>query len=380
MSKDFPRYNIEILDSSGTTLDMIEDAISLSAARAFNTKGNATLVIPNHYQRSWFEYDTRFRIYRIGRSRKPHLFGDTVWFLRKFRNRRTERIYEVEMVDTIGILEKRVVAYTSETPYADKTLEEFGLITPNDDLRIDNMMRQYVRENMGADVLDAARTISLVDVEIDRSLAPYGEKQASWSDLEATISDLANQSAGKGMELFYDFIAMTDGTFMFRVWKDVRRIDHGTESSLPLEFDDESGALVDVVEEDDYTDYANYCYVLGYDKGPAQIVVEEFDTLRVGRNALSRVEFTSTGSDSDVDSVLESEGQAAIRGRRGRRNVTAKLSDMATLDYGEQFAYGDKVIARIGGFRYDVHLDAVATNWSAGVENLDLRLNGSTDL
>lgn len=374
---EIPYYIAEIIDVAGNTVDIVEDAISVSAARAFNSLGNATITIPNHYNHNWFVYDTRIKIWRIGASRIPRLFGDTIWFLRKIDNQRTAKQYQIEAVDTMAILDKRLIAYTSETPYADKTLEEFGLVSFNDDFRLDNMMRQYVRENYSSEALDALRNTPIIEVERDRNLGPHGEKEASWAELGATLSDLASQSAGKGVPLYYDLMLQGNGKFIFRVWSTVRGVDRGLASEKPLVFSDESGALVDVHEIDDYTEFANFCYVLGYDKGPSQIVEEVSNPETIRMNPLGRVEFTYTGSDSDVTSVLESEGQAAIYGRRGRRTVTAQLSDATTLNYGDQFAYGDRVVAQIGGRQYDVQLDAVSVSWSGGRDNLDVRLNGS---
>lgn len=380
MSRDIPFYTIELFDASGKYLATVEDAFSIAASRAFNTKGSATIVIPADYPREWFDYDTHFKLWRTGTSRVPHLFGDTVWFLRNFKGRKSTRQYQITAVDTLGILEKRKVAYTAETPYADKTLEEFALVTPNDSLRIDNMMRAYMRENFGSLALDGARIADEIAIERNRSMAPYGEKEAAWADLEAVLTDLARQSAGKGTELFYDLIPQDNNTYMFKIWREVRGIDRGIDSNKPLEFDDESGVLTDVEEEVDYSNYGNYCYVLGYDKGPSQIIVEVADTARIRKSVLGRVEFTYEDSDSDVASVLEAEGQAALRGKRGIRSVAAKISAAATLNYGDQFAYGDRVIMRVDGQRYNVMLDAVATSWAQGVENLDIRLNGSQSL
>lgn len=374
---EIPYYNLEVIDVAGKTLEMIEDVISVTAARAFNTVGNSTIAIPNHYNHEWFEYDTRFKLYRVGRSRVPRLFGDTVWFLRKIDNQRSARQYQIEVVDTMGIFDKRQIAYTAETPYADKTLEEFGLVSFTNAFRIDNMMRQYVRENYSSDALDPLRNVPIIQVERDRNLAPFGEKEASWTELGSVLSDLASQSEGKGTPVFYDLLPLSGGSFIFRVWTDVRGNDRGKASATPLVFSDESGALIDVHEVDDYTDFANYCYVLGYDKGPSQIVEEVSNESVIRMNPLGRVEFTYTGSDSDVTTVLQGEGQAAIHGRRARRIVTAKLSDAITLDYGDQFAYGDQVVAEVGGRQYDAQLDAISVSWAGGKDNLDLRLNGS---
>lgn len=355
---------------------IVETPISIEAARAFNTVGAATLTIPDFIDRRSFRKNTRMRLWRRGLDGTATLFGDTNWFLRKISHNYTSQTYAIEFEDAISLLQHRRVAYTSQTPYADKTLEEFGLIVPNDSLRIDNMMRQYVRENYSTLALDTARNNLLITVEDDRNLGPYGEKEASWQVLGDVLNNLADMSAEKGLELFYDLVPQPDDSMVFKVWDKVRRVDRGSDSFNILTLSQELNHLTDVEEVEDYTELGTYVYVLGYDSGPSQIIVEVSDEVEIDSDPFGRIEFTEAAPDVDRESVLEDYGQAALRGKRGIRRVSARAVEGTGIVYGRDYSYGDRVMIQVGTRKYNCHVKAVSTRWEAGVEDLDVRLEG----
>lgn len=355
---------------------IVETPISIEAARAFNTVGAATLTIPDFIDRRSFRKNTRMRLWRRGLDGTATLFGDTNWFLRKISHNYTSQTYAIEFEDAISLLQHRRVAYTSQTPYADKTLEEFGLIVPNDSLRIDNMMRQYVRENYSTLALDTARNNLLITVEDDRNLGPYGEKEASWQVLGDVLNNLADMSAEKGLELFYDLVPQPDDSMVFKVWDKVRRVDRGSDSFNILTLSQDLNHLTDVEEVEDYTELGTYVYVLGYDTGPSQIIVEVSDEVEIDSDPFGRIEFTEAAPDVDRESVLEDYGQAALRGKRGIRRVSARVVEGAGIVYGRDYSYGDRVMIQVGTRKYNCHVKAVSTRWEAGMEDLDVRLEG----
>lgn len=354
----------------------METPISLEAARSFNTVGAATLIIPDYIDRRSLRKNTRMRLWRRGLDGTTRSFGDTEWFLRKIRHSYNDQTYTLEFEDALSLLAFRLVAYTSETPYADKTLEEFGLIVPDDSLRIDNMMRAYVRENYGALALDANRINSLISIEEDKNLGPYGDQKASWKLLSDTLSGLANMSAEKGLELFYDFVPQPDGTFMFKVWDKIRNVDRGSDSFSILTLSEELNHLTEVEEIEDYSEIGTYAYVLGYDSGPSQIIVERSNDLEIANDPFGRIEFTEEAPDIDVDRVLENIGDAALRGKRPKRTVSARVVEGTGIVYGRDYNYGDRVMIHVGTRKYNCHVKAVRTRWAEGQEDLEVRLDG----
>lgn len=373
-------FTAEIMDTTGNRITPIEKVISIEAARAFNTAGSASMVIPDTMDKRFFKYNTRMRLWRRGHDGTSGLFGDTVWFARKIKHSHKDRTYTIDFEDAFSLLNLRIVAYTSDTTYADKTIETFDLIVPDNRLRIDNMMRQYVRENYGPLSEEVARRNSLIVVEEDKNLADYGSKTASWQRLGDTLLDLARQSAEKGLELFFDLVPQPDGTFLFKVWDTVRGVNRGDGSPSILTLSEHLNHLSEVEEIEDYSNLGTYVYVLGYGNGPSQITVGAGNDAQIRADPFGRVEYTISDPEVSLESTLEDMGKASLRGRRPKRLVSARVVDGSGIIYGRNYGYGDRVMAHIGNRKYNCHINAVRTRWSAGVEDLEIRLSGQEAL
>lgn len=371
-----PYYKAEIVDVDGVTILDINDVISVQAARAFNVDGSATVVIPNYYARSLFRLHTRMKLWRYDYDGVPHNFGRTIWFLKKLDHARSDHTITLTFVDAFAMLKGRLIAYTAEGTYGDKTLEEYQIDTYDDRLRADNMMRAFMRENVGDLVLDADRTIPSIVIEQDRSLGAYVEKQAAWAELQSTLTDLAQMSSAKGVDLFYDLIPRDDGTFIFRVWTGARGIDRTNSSDNPLLLSEESGMISDVHEVEDFTDVATFVYVLGFDTSGSQIIAKGENKALSRNDPFGRLEITVSDSDADANSVLADDALGALMAHRPKRVLTATVVENSSLSFGRDIDYGYKVGVQVGATEYDCVLDAISTNWSEDNEQLDLRLNG----
>lgn len=371
-----PFYKAEIIALNGDTILSIDDCISVQAARSFNTDGSCTLVIPDYYERSLFRMHTRMRLWRHDYAGVPHNWGDTVWFLKKIDRARSEETYTLSFVDAFAMLKGRLVAYTSEGTYADKTLEEFQIDTYDARLHLDNMMRAYVRENLGLLALDQRRIMPGLLVEDDKNLGPYGEKQAAWQELGSVLSDLARMSSAKGVDLYYDLIPQEGGQFMFKVWTGLRGLDRGRSSPNPLLLTEESGLISDVHEIDDFTEVASYCYALGFDSGGSQVIRQAENTSLTTAEPFGRIEITANVNDADVDSVLDDAAIGALAGRRRKRQITAKIVENSSLSFETDVGYGDGLLVQVGTTEYECVLSTINVTWQEDEEQFDLQLLG----
>lgn len=375
-----PFYKAEVIDNDGKTIQDIGDIISVDAARAFNTNGSLTLVIPNTYARAAFHLHTRLKLWRHDYQGVPRNFGKTVWFMKKLDHFRDEGTYTLSFVDSLAMLDTRLVGYTADGPYANKTLEEYELITYNDTLRLDNMMRAYVRENLGPLALDSRRIIPIIRIEDDRSLGAYGEKQAAWQEIGPTLVDLAGMSAAKGVPLFYDLIPEDDGAFMFRVWTGTRGLDRSGSTENPLLLTAESGFIGEIHEIEDYADVASFCWALGEGSGGSQLL-ETGENLGMSRSdPFGRIEMTISASDTSNITVLGDTAISALSGKLPKQTLTCKVFENSALVLGRDIDYGDKVTVQIGSSQYDCTLNAISTSWKEGEETLDLRLAGEVPI
>lgn len=372
----YPIYIAEIIDINGNSIKQIDDAISIQAARAFNTDGSATVVLPNYHDRSLFRLHTRVKLWRYDYSGIPALFGDTIWFLKKTDHSISEQIYTLTLVDAFAMIGTRIVAYTALTPYADKTLEEFALVNYNNTLRLDTMMLAYMRENFGSLALDAERLNQYIDVQRDKNQGPYGEKQAAWQELGSVLPDLAQQASANGLNLYYDLIPIEEGRFVFNIWSRVRGTDRSSTAAVNLVLSDTDGMIGEIHDIEDYTDVATVCYALGYDSGPSQMIETVESPLLVRNDPFGRIEMTVNASDSDIPSVLRARAQEALNGRRPKRLVTAKVVENSSLRYGRDISYGDLLSIEVAGRKYDVAVNAISVTWNEDGEQLDIHLSG----
>lgn len=371
-----PFYKAEIVNITGHTIKELDEIISVKAARAFNTEGSATIVVPDDCQRSLFHYNTRLKLWRYDDRGKPSLFGNTIWFLRSIDHDFERASYTTTFADSLSLLKGRHVAYTAQTPYADKTLEENELITYSDVFRLDNLMKAYMRENFGSLALDTLRANPYILIEGNRNLGPHGESQSSWQTLDSAIENLAKQSSAKGVELYYDLVPIDNGRFLFKVWDRIRGMDLGSQSISPLVLASSDGVLAEVHEIEDWSNVATYCYALGYDSGPSQVIAHAYNVLMMRSDPFGRIEMTANNSESDVGSVLVDTAMAALAGRRPKRLVTARFVETTEIGFGRTVNYGTVLVAQIGDHQYDCVVDAVSTSWSEGNEDLDIRLTG----
>lgn len=367
----YPYYKAEIIGVDGQTIDEIDDIISLEAARAFNVEGAATMVVPNHYQRSLFRMHTRMRLWRYDHLGRPINFGDTVWFLKKKDHAINDKAITLNWVDAFAMIGTRIVAYTSITPYADKTLEEFALITYNNTLRIDSMMIAYMKENFGTLALDTARLNTYLNIPNSKNQGPYGEKQAAWQQIDAVLSDLASQAGAAGMNIYYDLIPADNGELEFRIFTILRGLDRRPFIIL----NDTDGMIDDIHEIEDWSEVATACYALGYDSGPSQVIEVVESPFIVRSDPFGRIEMTINATDSEEATVLKAAARAALNGKRPKRLVTARVVENNALRYGD-IVYGDLLTIEVAGQQYDVAVNAIRTRWDASGEDLEIRLSG----
>lgn len=374
-------FQVSVLFPTGEELDPILEYTSLSLTVANNEIGSGTIELPLPRDPTVFRPNTRFMIYRETPQVSRHIFANSVWFLEKVTRSQRENTLRLTIADQHRLLKQRVVAYTGETPYADKTLDEFDLITPDDRLRLDNMMRAYVAENYSTLALDTDRNNSYILVEDDRNLAPYGSKEASFAVLMDVLQDLAKQSEQQGVPLFFRLIPRGDHKFNFQVALNQIGVDRSSTSVSPVILSESAGDLDNVEEEYDFTEMGNYCYVLGEGSGAARHYEEVANEALLRNDPFARREFTIeyVEADEQKSEVMIAKGQAALQGRRPRARIVASVVDGNNYHYGADYDYGYRVAAVVGdeaeGVReFDAYIAAVNVQASGEQEEINIKL------
>jgi hypothetical protein len=143
------RYQVIIQNAIGETKEVISAFESLQFARSFNNVGTLSLVTPDYFEWGQITRDWRVLVYRSVDDHTQYLEGNTFFLARKVTWSDDNRTWTIKCDDALSIVKRRIVAYTPETPYADKTFEEFQnkLSPPRDLLPADDMIKEYVRQN-----------------------------------------------------------------------------------------------------------------------------------------------------------------------------------------------------------------------------------------
>lgn len=370
----------ELREPDGSPFDILTDIISLDAVVAFNTVGSLSLTLPDMMDVRRFRRDMQLKVFHETPGYAPIQFGNTTFLLNKVTRRNDTIILSAP--DINSVLANAIVAYTSETPYADKTQEESDISGIYIYFAIDDLMRAFVRENLSVEALDIERNNSFLSVENDRSLAPDGQKAASFANLMSTLQDLARQSEEKGTSLYFTLYPNGEDSYIFRVWSNQPNVDRSSTSAVPMVLLEENGDLQDVEEVYDWSEEGNVVYGLGGGSGSQRVNTFRTNDVSLRGGPFSRREFTHDMPDVDNLDVgnldwVEGELGAALIGKRPRVRISAKLNDGGTYVFGQDFSFGDK-ISIVTGFnfyrQFDVYISASRLNYQDGKASYQVSL------
>lgn len=368
-------YRVVIRDPQGENPRTVGNAISIEASRAINTIGAATIILPDEYNPYQWQRDTQFEIWRVSSGGFPYLLGNTIWFGRKFVWQYSQKRWAINCLDTNCLLDRRIIAYTGETDFAEK-IPDWGSDGP-----ADNLMREFVRENLGSDVENAFRDLSAYfEIEEDRSLAPVTQKEASFQELWGVLTSLADDAKELGVPLYFNVDPTVDGKFRFRVSTGALGQDR-TLLSAPIVFGPAYKNLTDIEIEWDYTEEKTVVYAGGDGEGAVKLWVAVGDASRSRKSPFGRLETFIDIRDQDDENLLTAEARAELAKHRPKLRLTGLAVDTPTMQFGRDYFYGDRVSAIVGDLRFDCLVDAFSVSYQEGRESdLSIRLNGETTL
>lgn len=384
-------YEVEIQDPFGKTIDLVTRPIEIQAHRGLNAPGEASVVLPDIYESDEIMADARLILHRKTDWGPKVPFARTVWFVRRKVENLDDGTLTLSGHDSLGLLARSIVGYTPATPYADKTIEEYQLLFPLETveqiearLLADDMMKAYLRENIGSEAIDGngdpdlARDLSAyIAIDNDQSLAPTTEKAAGFQKLLATLQEIARQSEEKGTPLYFDVVPILNNLFIVKIFAHFLGADRSSASAQPVVFSYETETLAQVSVTEDYTDEVSVAYVGGEDAESGKRYVIVSNPTAIARSPFGRIEeFFNAGSEVGQDSVLAEYGAAMLNARRPRRRIDGAVVESSNNIFGIHFDYGDKVVAAAKQRQFDCLINSVALSYRESVEQLDIRLTG----
>lgn len=365
-------YQVWLANNLGIRQALIADWVNLAVSRTVNLPGALTLALPDRYAMDSWQPDMRLEVWRRALGGDWQLVGDTLWLVRGVRRatRGGATTLTIAAVGALEILNRRIVAYASGSSQAEKT--DYA----------DDMIKDVVRENLGASATDTTRSIvNWLEVQADVSLAPVVAKAFSRRNVLTVAQEVCEMSASHSstpVPLFVDVTAYPGVApvgvgaggiwwmLRFETFVHQRGSDHSQAGGAPVMFSLGAGNLVDAELERSWADEANYVYGAGQGEGSDRAVVSVSDATRMATSPLNRREVLYDGRMYSSTTALASAAAKRLQDARPRVVMRGTLLDTPVARFGVDWRWGDRVVAEYGGAQYDCLVRQVELNVTGG--------------
>jgi len=361
-------YRLEYLNPFGVPLDSFVEFEQVSYQRTENKVGNMDILVKadiNKYPLGYWKKDGVFLLMRSIDGGEFYNDTNTAWFINQVRyptNKNGELQIHINCTDALGVLKRRLVAYESGNVFSEK--EGFS----------EEMMKDFIRDNLGVGTLDADRSASQY-ITIDMTEFNRGGiqiKSAAWAELFSTVSEIAKTSEELiGRAMIFDLVYRGNFNFLFKVWEDYRGND--LRSGIPVS--EEYGTLAQPQVLLDFESEKNSIYALSKGTDGDQTVINA-----VAENAdsspFSRKEAKIQAKYQYSDAAVQAEAESALLDQRAQALFSGILQQTKDFRYGVDFNYGDILSAQYLGYTFDVRIKTVNVTVNKSGEQVLCRLEG----
>lgn len=351
-------------------LGVIERFVSLEYVLTENDVGALSLTLPDTYPQEWFTTDSLIEVYRTIDG-VTTLEGETVWFVRESRFVLTERgewFFAIVAFDAKHLLKRRIVNNYAGSSGASKT----GAA--------DNVMRQIVREHLGASAAaDIIGARYIIDVEPDSSLYASTSKAFAWRNVFEVVRDIADQLLLTEFCSFH--VTKNTGSFndlIFRVKRGGWGVDRSQASAQPLLFTPENGSLFNTTVVFDAREEVTVVRVNGQGEGQNRAGTTIASLPAVNRSYWNRIEANVDARNTVEFSQLAAEGNAYLVAKLARWRFNASVQQTADRRYGIDYGWGDIVVASARGLTFDVHINKVSVSASSAGERIGIQVSAES--
>lgn len=353
-------------DFSGVLQAIIPNYTRLEYARGVNNIGWLTMELdPAKFDTSLLRLNSRLEPWRQVGARTPYLDGETVFFLKKWGYKigsSGEEVIHLKALDALHLVANPIVAYAAGSAESDQT--DYA----------DDMMKEIISHNLGADATDTARSLATwLSVQAQLAAAPSTTKAFSRRNVLAILQELAQESYQAGTYLAFDVVYTSPTALEFRTYTGQRGVDHGRDSGAAVVVSRERKNLEQPAMWEDHENERNYIYCGGQGTEEARTIVTASTADAIGLNR--RELFVDARQTSSSDG-LDAEANAALFQHRYRRALAGSIIDTPGCRYGVDYNYGDIVYAEYRGQGYDAHVDAVSVVVERGAETVTVNISG----
>lgn len=307
-----------------------------------NTVGAWNMVVPTkRIKPQWLVTDAVIEFWR-----KPFMASTKIvrtGFVRSieyYDNDRNTEMLELGGPDSKEILDTRVIAYPAGEPESSKS----GYA--------DNLMKAFVRENIGSSAI-AARTLSSISVDPDNSLGASVDKAGSYDNLLKVLQGLASSSAQNGVPLYFDLVPVSrgDGTISYLFTTSVYQ--PMSDRRQKVIFSKRHGNLSKARLRIDRTSEKTVVYAGGPGEGVDRLVREAIDTTRLEESIYGRREMFVNATNAADASELDSIGEENLYKNRPKMKFTGELLNTLRSRFGVDWDHGDRVTIDYQNMQFD---------------------------
>lgn len=336
----------------------ITDYYKLERSRAEMQSGQSLVVLPLNYNSLFMlgddlRVDTQIRIFRSIGDRPAKLDLETFWFVQEateVQDTSGQEYLEIRAVDSIGLLNRRIIPYDDTDAMSDKT----GTAG--------NLMKAFMRENFGALATDTTRDLSsYLAVDADTSDGATIDVAVQRPTVLAALQETAAISAQQGSYISFDVICdpMT-GLMTFKTFPNYRGNDHRANSGNQVFVGRNRGNFTNVKVHFSHADSYNYIYALGGGIGAVKISEERQDSARVLASPFNRREYLfNDGNEIDLD-VLDKLADSQLRLNRPKILLTGDLVEVDGFVYDIDYGYGDYLTVEDKYRSFNARLSAIS--------------------
>lgn len=344
-----------------------DEYISASYTLALNAVTDASIVLPGNFPYDLIHHDGWLIPIRQMYGDVSYIDANTVFLVQSrsiINNQDGNRNVEIDAISGLSIANNRIVAYNSESVYANKT----G--------KADLLMITYMRENFGDLALDPDRDVgSALILPPDDAIGPVVDISAASMRVDDVLRNIATDAGDQGTDIFFDIILHSIGSrrLAFRTWINSRGPDRSrANSDNAIILSQSAGTLDNVVLTDDYSRAYNFVYASGQGSGGYRVIKTASDPGLLTMGPFSRREHMGDARSTKSDIQVQAYARSSLRQGRPRQLFTADVPD--SNQYGRLWTFGQKVSAEVDGMLFDAHLAVININIQNNTESIKAAL------